>query len=602
MKADRFTLPKKTGTYADALGAMGLGRLLRLLSGESPIIQDEGAVYEVTWLGGARELTDLDYDAVHDAPGYKYVLLKAPDNAAPSSEAAIDYAQERERLRAYRERRDALAKAHGGRATPEAEEELKQIEPMKGWYLYQNLNVLQAYGSYNALHAEIRTSDRATFAASVCAKLEALANGDDPALVSTAFAPKLSVVQAFNPSVGKGTNRPKPDGPSLASLPSAFVDWFEEWLRYVGVHLAANALKVGDDLKLFVMAPASLNAAEAEGIRDDFVSLRLPWSPAKIDILGALGLVGVLIRRSSLLDSAPNSLLHDLFPDTVRRTPRDVIAGLQTAYFTSLGSAFALTNTAFIGLPGWFPVNSQTADDWLSILAEHENVIKALDEEHSEEAALLGAYRNFLSAGEQGIAALLTFLARYAAYIVRAQDRQRYAPPFTTAHLRRLFVNVSIGTQRDALRSILDNEGFKHIAAAIRRATVSEQFRKARTGQQVYEIHYGLFQDFERKARFKTQFVAALTSFITDYNTENARMAERRARPSTDGAANDGSEHRRPQITTDDVREVMTLIDMHDSELVAMLLLAYGSARESREPTMAPDETATDPAVTSESK
>ena len=511
MRTDRFTLTKKTGTYADALAAMGLGRMLFRLTHEHPMVRDEGAAYVCT-LSQEYVLDALDYTSLHGDPGYPYMLLKPPDEAAPSS-GFIDYTGEREKLKIWRERRETLRKAHGGRLTKEDEEELKNVEPMRGWYLYQNLNVLQAYNSYNAVHSAIRCSDPVAFAESVCAKLVALAIERDPADVATPFVPKVAAVQAFNPAVGKGINRPKPDGPALGSLPGSFVDWFEEWLRYIGVHLAANSLSVGDkgdDIKLFVMAPANLDESEAQGVRDSFVGLRLPWTPAKIDILGALGLAKILIERSGLLEDAGGSRLGAL----ISRTPRDVVGGLQSAYFTSLGSARALTNTSFIGLPGWFPVNTASVNDWLGILEEHENVIRALDEERSEQASLLVSYRNFLSAGERGIGPLLSFLASYAGYVMRARDRKHYAPQFTVTNLGRLLERMS-STNGKPLRPILDDEGFKHIAAAIRRATVTEQFYNSR-GQQQYEIHYGLFQDLERKARFRDQFVAALSAFITD--------------------------------------------------------------------------------------
>ncbi len=579
METTQFYLPKKTGTYADALAAMGLGHLVYLLSAEHPTIRDEGAFFVIERKEGKYDLDDFAYDTVHDAPGYEYVRLKPEDKEGPIGVPVVEYTEERERLQAYRKQRDLLAKSHGGRPTAEDEEALKGIAPRKGWYLYQNINVLQGFNSYNSLHTAIRNSDRTVFAMTMRHKLAALAENREP--ITTAkdfaakdFAPKVAAVQAFNPAVGKGINRPKPDGPVLGGLPSAFVDWFEEWLRYIGIHLSANALSVGDDIKLFVMAPANLDEAQAQAIRDDFVSLRLPWSPRQIDILGALGLVRVLIDRSGI--SGADDEMLALFSDA---TPSDVIAGLQTAYFTSLGSAKSLTNLSFVGLPGWFRISD--VDTWLAVLSEHERVIRALDESHSEDASLLVSYRDFLSAGEQGLSPLLSFLAQYAPHIMRARDQKKNAPQFTTTNLGRLL--LSMDEKKGTLQSILDNDGFKNIAGAIRRATVSEQFIKARTGQQTYEIHYGLFQDLERKARFQDQFVAALSAFITDYNTENARIAERRARSERGGTGNTAG-RRRPQITDKDVKDVMLLIDRHDSEPVAMLLLAYGSAREARDP------------------
>jgi len=579
MKTKQFYLPKKTGTYADALAAMGLGHLVYLLSAEHPTIRDEGAFFVIERKEGEYDLDGFAYDAVHDDPGYEYVRLKPEDKEGPIGVPFIEYTEERERLQAYRKQRDLLAKSHGGRPTAEDEEALKGIAPRKGWYLYQNINVLQGFNSYNSLHTAIRNSDRTVFAMTMRHKLAALAENREPVTTAKDFAPKVAAVQAFNPAVGKGINRPKPDGPALGGLPGAFVDWFEEWLRYIGMHLSANALSVGDDIKLFVIVPANLDEAQAQAIRDDFVSLRLPWSPRQIDILGALGLVRVLIDRSGI-STADDEMLA-LFSDA---TPSDVIAGLQTAYFTSLGSAKSLTNLSFVGLPGWFRISD--VDTWLAVLSEHERVIRALDESHSEDAALLVSYRNFLSAGEQGLSALLSFLAEYASHVMRTRDRKKNAPQFTTTNLGRLL--LSMDEKKDKLQPILNNEGFKNVAGAIRRATVSEQFIKARTGQQTYEIHYGLFQDLERKARFQSQFVAALSAFITDYNTENARIAERRARSERGGTGN-AAGRRRPQITDKDVKDIMILIDDHGSEPVAMLLLAYGSAREVRDPDMVQD-------------
>ncbi len=371
MNVSQFQLPKKTGTYADALAAIGLGRLLYRLSGDHPTVREDGSGYVAAWSGEEHDLDLLAYAAVHADPAYPYVLLKPPDAAAPNGGTIIDYGKEREKLLAWRERRKEIDKARGGRRTPEDEETLKDIEPMKAWYLYQNLNVLQGFNSYNSLHHAIRASNPTDFATAVRRKLEALAEGRDLAGVATPFAPKVAAVQAFNPVVGKGINRPKPDGPALAGLPNAYVDWFEEWLRYIGINLTANALNVGDDIKFVVITPADLDEGLIGEIRDEFVSLRLAWSSAKIDVLGALGLVRVLITRSNLMSPVDD----ELFTRGRQPTPRDIIAGLQTAYFTSLGSAKALTNTSFIALPGWFPI--ELAGDWLSILAEHENVLRA---------------------------------------------------------------------------------------------------------------------------------------------------------------------------------------------------------------------------------
>ncbi|KKM11141.1 hypothetical protein SY88_10080 [Clostridiales bacterium PH28_bin88] len=124
---------------------------------------------------------------------------------------------------------------------------------------------------------------------------------------------------------------------------------------------------------------------------------------------------------------------------------------------------------------------------------------------------------------------------------------------------------------------IVQDEGFRAVATAIRRATVSEQFHKARAGRQDYEIHYGLFQDLRQKARFKDQIVALLSQFIASYNYENARRAEQKAR------SGGGDERRRPQVTQQQLDQLIGLFDRFPPEVVTLLLTAYGSARDVRD-------------------
>jgi hypothetical protein len=430
------------------------------------------------------------------------------------------------------------------------------------------LRPLQSYGGYNALHHAIRTSPRDAFACAVMAHLERLARCPYAPAPGTSFAPKVGLVQGFNPAAGKGTSRLKPDGTRLDDY-QAEVVWFEEWLRYMGIHLCANALAVGKDIKVFVIAPASINHADMQTVRDDFVRLRLPWSSKKIDILSALGTAHALLRRA---DRSQGSRLAAFS----RKKPSQIVAGIQTAYFTSLGSAKALTNASFIGLPGWFPMTAETVNDWRQILEEHEKCIMSLNEEHAEDADLLGTYRDFLSTGAQGLPHLLEFLADYALHIMRNGDAQRKPYRLTDTSIGGLITHMAV-TADKPLTPILLHPEFQHVAKAIRAATVTEQYYNSK-GRQVYKIHYGLLHDLKRTARFKDQFVVALCDFLSEYNAENSRKAEQAGT----GAGN--APRRRARVTEDDIMGVVQLVDEYGSEPVAMLLLAYGSSRKRYEP------------------
>lgn len=49
METKSFRLPKRTGTYADALAVVGLERLLDLLGARRARVRDQGGFYELTF-------------------------------------------------------------------------------------------------------------------------------------------------------------------------------------------------------------------------------------------------------------------------------------------------------------------------------------------------------------------------------------------------------------------------------------------------------------------------------------------------------------------------------------------------------------------------
>jgi hypothetical protein len=560
MEVRSLRLPKKTGTYADSLAVAGLERLLDLLGAGHSRIEDRGGFYGLI-LESPVQLEDLDYESIRSSPGYPYVKLK---NNSPEPLGHIDYQAERERLLNYRELRNSLMKK--GSLTERDREQLRQAEPRPRWYLYQNVNVLKGFGPYNKLYEKMEASSPEEFAQALREKLSMLATNGEGGSNGRAFDPKVTAVQVFTPAVGKGLNAVKTSLSAASSLPNNFVDWFDEYLKYLGLSTVANARAVGDDIKLFVISPGNLNAGALGRLSDEFFRLRLPWSSAQIDIQGALGLAKILVRQ----------LTRDELDEYEETTPRTFVSGLQTAYFKSLGSARALANVGFIGLPGWFPVTSENSEDWLEILEEHMEALRVLNEERSEEAELLFLYRDFLSADKGqalNVQALLEFLSSYAPFLIRARERKRYVRQFTTSNLRRLLVSLN-----RKFRKIVEDPGFRAVAGAIRRSTVTEQYHKSKD-QQVFEIEYGLFQDFKRKAHFPDQFVQALSVFVNSYNAQNARREEQ---------LKGKGGRRRAHLTVGDLDSVVELIDTHGSEPVAMLLIAYGSARDPR----APDEAA----------
>jgi hypothetical protein len=201
------------------------------------------------------------------------------------------------------------------------------------------------------------------------------------------------------------------------------------------------------------------------------------------------------------------------------------------------------------------------------VLDEHKKILSRLDESRSEAHNLLEQYRDFLSLNS--LAHFLVFLVDYGAYALAQADRGKPVGWFSTDLLRRVFMGMEESTGR--LGEILENPGFQSVAAAIRRSTRGALYAKKLSNDRTYEVRYGLAQELKRKALYKEEFAAALAGFISEYMTENLRAADRNKR-------------QRPAVTTTDLEKVIALMDSHNPETVAMMLIAYGYAKEPRDP------------------
>lgn len=114
---------------------------------------------------------------------------------------------------------------------------------------------------------------------------------------------------------------------------------------------------------------------------------------------------------------------------------------------------------------------------------------------------------------------------------------------------------------------IVQNEGFKNVAYAIRHSTVVPQSRKRRS-KPVVDVRYGLGQQLARKAAYPAEFLAELTEFLHLYNAENAQLRENNRNPF------------RKNVTTADIEAITALVDQFGSKVVCNMLVAYGYARE----------------------
>lgn len=579
-----YIVPRIQGTYADSLMALGLAKLLSALTGNKPV----------------QLRLDSGQDAFiveSDAPDlttkvsrlYEYIKTEK-DKDAPTD--AYDYERkklDREKFFKWREANKAEAKAE---RYPDG-----ISPPSPNYSLYSSLvDMLKPINTsgYASSYRELASERGATH---FQIALDAFSGTGLPTEVAeTALkkqlkgnkANEVSIVQIFNPMTGKGMNSPKANSIGMGQEKAPLV---LEALKYAGWFVGAVAVtpKGSKDLKVLVVQASEFDIASIERVMHDFRKNFMVGGAIQIDILATLILTETLLRYHELQEA-----------DWLN--PAEVITGFQTAYFQNLGSAKGVTNISFIALPYWVNLQDDAGrGEWLEILKEHRQIIRNLDESHSEERNLLEKYRDFLSG--QDIRAFLEFLSDYGPHTMRMYERfygkpefRRKVRWFSETHLSQVFKTMekgeSMDNQEKKLTEIIETPGFVNIAKAIRGATrnavmakkpMQQEGKPPRQPDRSYEIRYGLAQDLKRAAVTKQKFLAALSSFIADYNAENLRVYERRANQMEQQGKPSGEPQRRVDISTDDLMEMAALLDKHDPQTVAMLLIAYGYSKTKRE-------------------
>lgn len=555
-----FAVPKATGTHGDVFAAIGLADLVSSAAHVREVQILEGPTgFEIRALTTANSLGPID-----QSPGYPFLKTNTKVVIPKGVTDSVDYKLEKEKA----ERRKKLTQGKSRKSLgSEIEQLLKQQEARPDWRLLQVLNTLQGDETTNRIHALIAHMKSDEFSKAIGEGLEAIShfrpsNLDWPA----------NSVQLFTPSAAKGYSRLKPDGTDRNDkTKEQWTDPFVEWLRYRGYFIAACPYFQGqkaENVRLLCPVPHDLSLGALKSLAGEMRASGIFGGPPKIDSLAALKLAELLIRHSeeyaTMADARP-------FPgDKMRgRSPADVISGMCITNYQSLGSAKAVSSISTIALPGWFSVESpEHARAFLEILDEHQRSIRALEDDHSDEIGLLIDYRRVLEArGENAFAMLMDFMARYGTLVVRARERKRRIPQFTTDNLQRLIMGNA-----PKLSDLLGDSGFKAAAAAIRASTVNAQAQKAMNRPDYREIRYDLLPDLRRKGSLpgNEPLIQAISEFISLYNVENARRRER-GKPAP------------RSVTTEEFESLVRLVEAHGASTVGPMLCAYGSCRLPRE-------------------
>ena len=548
----KIEVQKATGTYADSLQAIGVAGLLEEVSRGTVTIRDRGYFFEVESING---LPPEEWQP--PGPGFYYVWLRSKEKERPPGVLVLDYENERQRAKAAKESKNDRIKRgledQGLQAVSPVDREYRPAAILasmrKGWSSDKDVYL---WVSQNGKEA-----------------LEWVRNelvDDKP----SASPLKVKNSQFYNPVSGKGVHSPKTTAKSPGAISSEIVEPFAEWMKYRGAYQGMLAYRQGDDFKLFVIEPGEIEVWAISFLRTKLLDLNL-WGGIRLDIEASLRLAEILIMHSDVM-GRPGIRLRS-------RQPAKVVKGLRQAFFKGLGTAAALMNDAFLPLPSWFRINDRDdANAFMAVIKEHiggyydggdrtYGCLGSLREDRPDNVQILQQYRDWLNSGDPED--LLEFLARFAVHVMQREARvKRFSAEILMKRFSAEILTI-LFKRGYGMKEIVENAGFLSVARAIRNATVTALWLRQQ-GKDKWDVRFGLAQKWKQKMKGgAVEFIPVLADFVQDYNWEVANRLE--------GKAHVISKH--------DLDQVVSLITNNGndrSELVGMLLLAYGFAKDPR--------------------
>jgi hypothetical protein len=591
-----FYVNQSTGTGADALEAYGLARLLEALmaaGGHQPTItiRNTGGSYEIITDDQAVEAALARDQRVQPLRA----LRAGPKDDTDGCADPFNLDEMRKRNQCYTAARQQLDKKLRGRQArlekyPELEQ-LRDLEPPTEFAGYSAINDMKPSPrpGFNELVRRWDALDTAAQAHLIRLLLDYYASPDqDQDTLVTGWQTivrkhgldaelKRRLLQIVNPSSGKGGNNPKADNIRIGNLKGP---WMREYLKFLGFFVAAAPLTVkgSKDRKIYVLIPRDVALSVVARLMRDYRNTLWSSTAVKMDVLGALQLARIYLRRRMQALETPD----DAEAYFTTATPlSELVDGLSVAFYKDLGNAAATMHLADLFAPDWLPPTTTLADAQrgLALVDEHIHVIQSIrtpkGDEGGEEYVLLRTYRDFLSGRD--LNRFWDFTAHYSGYLMHKREAEpRFgAPQLSLQGLE----DIVIKTQPKL--ADLFTPSFRNVAAAIRNATVRPQLEEAREGKTRYEIRYGLGQQLVRKAYDAREFAAALLDFIHEYNAETVREEEKLtiSDPHMLTPAERRQYHLRPRVSEEDIQNVLALIDTFGPALVANALVACGYAK-----------------------
>ena len=570
MYQNKYYVTKNSGTYAETLETYGLAKILSHIlksNNKNPDIRikDEGGYYSVL------SNTPITEDMVDNTPyfdAYPYIKIKN-DGTKNIPGWIVDYEIEKAKRDIFRKKQEKIFdKVKDKKERAKLFEKLKEDEnnPHPDFGIFGKVRAQNNIKVYNNILTIVnKNKDHFSFLLKeIFAFYSNPINNEQNVNNEIKKWLKVTALQIFNPHQGKGVHSPKSNSIRLNNLKSL---WIREYLKIVGIYesMMVKDVKVSNrswDTKYYVIEPFDIEYNRLFNVYKQFKPFVGGNTPFKLDILS------ILHYTEKLIEFIPE--YQEGKPSFSRRfKPSNLVQGFRTAYQKNMGQNKSIANIGYLKLPEFIEIGSyKEGQKWIEVLEEHINIIRHIDENNSSTTSLLQHYRQFISTGDWDD--FFEFYFDYAAlFMGDIEKRRMYLKAFTIKNIKEVFMT------EEKFKPILESRGFQNIAKAIRNATIKEQYTKAK-GNQRFDIHYGMAQDLKRKSPYKKDLIEYLSEFVAFYNAETARYVEHHQEEFKAGKV-------RATVKTEDVEEVVNLIDEYGPSVVGKLLAAYGYALERKE-------------------
>jgi len=563
-----FKVKKATGTYSDTLEAFGLANLLNEIQSRAELphakllIEDKGLYYEIT------SKPEIQLDQIQELsyfPLFQYVIR---DSSETFDENYFDYPKQRD---LKKERQELTQKAYkefsGKDKSGLLKQKLKEIERIYSEEkiispqldVYSQVITPNNFVGFDKLYRNI-SSNKEFFSEIVQAILDNYSGRKVKLNTNalTGFDDKVTALQIYNPTTGKGQNKGKASGASAGPIR---LNWISETMKISGAltNMLCQLVKVGSSYDMKIVVP---DFKKAEYNKQKQIVLAFKKNikgntPLKVDILN------LLIVNKHLIE----------FTDEYSNfKAKNILTGLHSTYQKDLGQNKAVVNIAKLQTPDFIEFNTaDEAKDWVEFLKEQINIIGSIEELGDATQSLI-AYRTFLTSSH--FPSWVKFIFWYAEHIMSSFSRNKYALPFKITSLNKLFKNMNMNGFK--ISEIISNEGFQKVAYAIRKSTVTLQYTPK--DQRKFEIRYGLAQSLRNKSKSASDLAEFIGEFIATFNAETARYAEKTGTVL------------RANIRDNELTQFYGLLDKYPSNVVGALLASYGFALTEKEAIKTDDE------------